>query len=83
MQTSSERGIELPKYSQSIHHEAELVLLIGKTVTPNDVLTQENAMQYIRGYGAGLDLVSSSPLSKINELEPFESSKTLSAVFVV
>ncbi|NLR74125.1 fumarylacetoacetate hydrolase family protein [Leeia aquatica] len=44
--------IRLPAHSQDIHHEAELVLYIGRQPDPGHLL------QSITGYGLGLDLTA-------------------------
>ncbi len=45
--------IVCPPYSENMHHETELVLLIGKKVKNADYKTAEEA---IAGYGIGLDM---------------------------
>lgn len=45
--------IQLPKFSKNIHHEVELVLLIGKEGKNID---ETDALNFISGYGIGLDL---------------------------
>lgn len=50
-----EQSIILPAYSQNIHYEAELVLLIGKDC---DALNPESALDAVLGYGVGLDLTA-------------------------
>lgn len=47
--------IELPQFSNDVHYETELVVLIGKTGRDISV---ENAMDYVAGYGIGLDLTA-------------------------
>lgn len=42
-----------PQYSSDMHHETELVLLIGEKVKNADLVTAERA---IAGYGIGLDM---------------------------
>jgi acylpyruvate hydrolase len=42
-----------PDYGNELHHEVELVLLIGETVRNADKIQSENA---IIGYGVGLDM---------------------------
>jgi 2-keto-4-pentenoate hydratase/2-oxohepta-3-ene-1,7-dioic acid hydratase in catechol pathway len=42
-----------PNFSQNMHHEAELVLLIGKRLKDAD---KESAEQAISGFGIGLDM---------------------------
>lgn len=42
-----------PKFSDDMHHEVELVILIGKD---GENISVENALDYIEGYGIGLDM---------------------------
>jgi len=42
-----------PSFSKNLHHEIELVLLIGKTITNASI---EEAKEAIAGYGIGLDM---------------------------
>lgn len=46
-------AIVIPPYSHDCHHEAELALLIGRKGKDIPV---EQAMEYIAGYGVGIDL---------------------------
>jgi len=46
-------SIIYPTFSEEMHHEAELVLLIGKTIKDADKIESANA---IIGYGVGLDM---------------------------
>ena len=46
-------SIIYPSFSEEMHHEAELVLLIGKTIKDADKTESANA---IIGYGVGLDM---------------------------
>ena len=46
-------AIVIPAYSQDCHHEAELALLIGRK---GKDIPEERAMEYIAGYGVGIDL---------------------------
>lgn len=48
-------AIELPAISSNVHHEAELVVLIGKG---GRHITRENALQHVAGYAVGLDLTA-------------------------
>jgi 5-carboxymethyl-2-hydroxymuconate isomerase len=50
----SGESIIYPTFSQEMHHETELVLLIGKKV--KDAKTIEEAEKAIAGYGLGLDM---------------------------
>ena len=47
--------VKLPAYSQSVHYECEMVLLIGQD---SDGLNQEQLPNIIAGYGIGLDLTA-------------------------
>ncbi len=49
----SGKRIEIPKYSNEMHHEVELVLLIGKKIKNANA---EKAAEAIAGYGVGLDM---------------------------
>ncbi|MCE1189047.1 MAG: fumarylacetoacetate hydrolase family protein [Ignavibacteria bacterium] len=49
----SGENVEYPPYSQELHHEIELVLLIGKTIRKGSIDEAEDA---IIGYGVGLDM---------------------------
>ena len=46
-------SIVYPSFSNDMHHEAELVLLIGENIKDADLETSERA---IAGYGIGLDM---------------------------
>jgi len=48
-------ALTLPSSSDNVHHEVELVLLVGKTA--KDV-SEKDALQHITGYGVGLDLTA-------------------------
>ncbi len=50
---NSGEKIVKPEFSAEMHHEVELVLLIGKTIKNADEKTAEEA---IGGYGVGLDM---------------------------
>ena len=47
--------IRLPAYSQSVHYECELVLLIGQDA---DEVPAADIMRIVAGYGIGLDLTA-------------------------
>lgn len=47
--------IKLPEFSQEVHHECELIVYINRNA--NNISTHE-AMNYIGGYGIGLDLTA-------------------------
>lgn len=46
-------AVVLPDYSDNIHHEVELVVVIGKDC---DNIKVEDALEFIAGYGVGIDL---------------------------
>lgn len=52
---SSGSRLNLPADSDNVHHEVELVLLIGKTA---ENVSEKEALDYITGYGVGLDLTA-------------------------
>ena len=45
--------IEIPSISNELHHEVELVILIGKK---GKNISESNSQNYISGYGVGLDM---------------------------
>ncbi|HEX4879339.1 MAG TPA: fumarylacetoacetate hydrolase family protein, partial [Limnobacter sp.] len=47
--------IRLPKHSNAVHYEAELVLLIGQG---GKNIPEESSLDHIAGYGLGLDLTA-------------------------
>ena len=53
--SAEEDIIQLPKFSNQIDYEAELVLLIGRLCKD---IKPEQALGYIAGYGVGLDLTA-------------------------
>jgi len=54
--------IELPSFSCDVHHEAELVLLIGQE---GRHVTEEHATDVIAGVGVGLDLTARDKQSEL------------------
>ena len=44
--------VSIPSYSNEMHHEVELVIVIGEDC---ENVTSDNAMNYVAGYGVGLD----------------------------
>ncbi|HWV14854.1 MAG TPA: fumarylacetoacetate hydrolase family protein [Cellvibrio sp.] len=50
-----QEAITLPAFSQDIHYETELVLLIGKS---GNNIAKADAWDYIAAYGIGLDLTA-------------------------
>ncbi|NUQ80391.1 MAG: fumarylacetoacetate hydrolase family protein [Bacteroidetes bacterium] len=49
----SDQPIPFPRHGKELHHEAELVVLIGKG---GRHITAEAALDHVAGYGIGLDL---------------------------
>ncbi len=47
--------IELPRQSNDVHHEGEIVVAIGKE---GKNILQENALQHVAGYGVGIDFTA-------------------------
>jgi 5-carboxymethyl-2-hydroxymuconate isomerase len=56
--------IRHPPFSADMHHEVELVLLIGKSSKDASIEESENA---IKGYGVGLDMTLRDVQSKLKE----------------
>ena len=48
-------AIRLPHFSQNVHHEVEIVILIGKD---GSGIPREQALDHVLGYGIGLDLTA-------------------------
>lgn len=51
----NQTALSLPSSSRNVHHEVELVLLVGKYT---DNVTENSALSHIEGYGIGLDLTA-------------------------
>ena len=47
--------VELPAWSQNVHHEVEVVIVVGKDGVD---VRREDALSYIAGYGIGLDVTA-------------------------
>ncbi|MDO5640682.1 MAG: fumarylacetoacetate hydrolase family protein [Neisseria sp.] len=54
----------LPAYSQSVHYECELVLLIDRD---SDGLDESNPLSIVAGYGVGLDLTARDVQGRLKE----------------
>ena len=52
---TQQRQIELPAYSSDVHHEAEVVLLIGRE---GRHIPEAEALHHVTGVGVGLDLTA-------------------------
>lgn len=68
------RGVILPPaFSENVHHEVELVVIIGKDCKGTD---REEAMQFVAGYGVGIDVTLRDIQNKAkNAGEPWAVSK--------
>lgn len=60
----SGQPIQLPAYSQSVHHECELLVLIGRDMDGADL---ENPLDAVAGYGVGLDLTARDVQTRLKE----------------
>ena len=58
------RAIELPGYSEDVHHETELVLLIGRE---GRNIPEGDALHHIAGVGIGLDLTARDTQTALRE----------------
>ena len=48
-------SIHLPKQSNNVHHEVELVVALGKE---GKNISQTDALEYVAGYGVGIDVTA-------------------------
>lgn len=65
--------IELPEYTDDCHHELELAVLIGKA---GKKIAEDEALQYVAGYGVALDLTLRDLQSELKEKGlPWEIAK--------
>lgn len=60
----SGQSIQLPTYSQSVHYECELLMLIGRDV---DAALPENPLDVVAAYGVGLDLTARDVQTRLKE----------------
>jgi 2-keto-4-pentenoate hydratase/2-oxohepta-3-ene-1,7-dioic acid hydratase in catechol pathway len=58
------KAIKLPSHSSDVHYEAELVLLVGKG---GKNIPEDMALNYIAGYGLGLDLTARDLQTKVKQ----------------
>ncbi len=58
------RAIELPAFSSDVHHETEMVLLIGRQ---GRNVPEERALHHIAGVGIGLDLTARDTQTALRE----------------
>ena len=61
---TQQRQIELPAFSQDVHHETEVVLLIGRE---GRNISEADALHHITGVGIGLDLTARDTQSALKE----------------
>ena len=61
---TQQRQIELPAYSADVHHETEMVLLIGRE---GRHIPEEQALFHIAGVGIGLDLTARDTQNALRE----------------
>lgn len=54
--------IRLPDYSHDVHHECELIIYIDKEANS---VSQQRALDYVGGYGIGLDLTARDVQSQL------------------
>jgi len=67
------RQIELPAFSTDIHHEVEVVLLVGRE---GRNISKEDALRHVTGVGVGLDLTARDTQSTLREKGlPWTTSK--------
>ncbi len=52
---ASGESVVIPPQSTDVHHEVELVVVIGKTATK---IEEADAMDYVAGYAVGLDMTA-------------------------
>ncbi|NGP75895.1 fumarylacetoacetate hydrolase family protein [Balneolaceae bacterium YR4-1] len=57
-------SIVIPEQSKEVHHEVELVVAIGKT---GKNIPESKAINYIRGYGIGIDVTARDIQQKAKE----------------
>lgn len=63
----------LPDYSDSVHHEIELAVVIGKS---GKKIPKEKAYEYILGYGIGVDLTARDVQAELKSSGfPWEAAK--------
>ena len=56
--------IHIPKQSNNVHHEVELIIAIGKT---GKNIPKEKALEHIDGYGIGIDVTARDIQQKAKE----------------
>ncbi|MFN8358792.1 MAG: fumarylacetoacetate hydrolase family protein [Candidatus Kapaibacterium sp.] len=65
--------VKIPKLSENMHHELELVVVIGKD---GDSISPASALEYVAGYAVGIDFTLRDVQSKAKQKgEPWAVSK--------
>lgn len=65
--------VRLPDFSENVHHEVELLVVIGKDCAN---VNAEDALEYVAGYGVGIDVTLRDIQNKAkNAGEPWAVSK--------
>lgn len=65
--------IKIPDFTSSLHHEVEIVILIGRTGRP---CSDDEAVKFISGIGTGLDLTARDVQDKLKSKGlPWEKAK--------
>eukprot|EP00301_Raphidiophrys_heterophryoidea_P001190 c10581_g1_i1.p1 GENE.c10581_g1_i1~~c10581_g1_i1.p1 ORF type:complete len:182 (-),score=47.69 c10581_g1_i1:246-767(-) len=59
------KNILLPHFSSDVHHEAELVVMVGTKTTPRDAPSEADALNIVYGYAAGLDMTARDVQNKL------------------
>ncbi|MBS1536945.1 MAG: fumarylacetoacetate hydrolase family protein [Bacteroidetes bacterium] len=73
----SESTITIPSISKNMHHEVELVVIIGKDCSTT--ISASTALEYVAGYAVGIDLTLRDVQSVAKERgEPWATSKSFS-----
>jgi 2-keto-4-pentenoate hydratase/2-oxohepta-3-ene-1,7-dioic acid hydratase in catechol pathway len=73
--TLSGQPMRLPAYSADVHHECELVLLIGKGGSD---IAAADALSHIAGVGIGLDLTARDVQSEAERRQALDQGQGLS-----
>jgi 2-keto-4-pentenoate hydratase/2-oxohepta-3-ene-1,7-dioic acid hydratase in catechol pathway len=77
-----EGGFSIPEDRGSVHYEAEIVVLIGKSLSKNP--SREEVLDAISGFAPGLDLTLRDVQSKLKEKGlPWEIAKSFDGAAVI
>jgi 2-keto-4-pentenoate hydratase/2-oxohepta-3-ene-1,7-dioic acid hydratase (catechol pathway) len=73
-QPCCECRLSFPKQSQDVHHEVEMVVVIGKA---GEAIAVENALDHVLGYAVGLDMTCRDLQAEAKKLgRPWEPGKS-------